>query len=276
MTQKKRIGLAGDWHGNTSWVIGALKGFHLAGVDTVYHVGDFGFWPGLEGKKFLRAVEKQLDLYGITIYVTLGNHEDYTQVDDMPVSEDGLRWATKHIAVMPRGYRWEVDGVTFVSLGGAPSINFQNLKKGINWWAEETITMGDIYRLSAGAEGFPRTDVMITHDAPDGIAPLDALMTENAKEWSEEGLQYADEGRKMMTAAVNIVKPLFFFHGHYHYDYVAETAFGDDETFMTTAVGLNRDTFKNNNLILDLNDMSPEWMKVPGRFEQVFKGNLRT
>lgn len=276
MEQKKRLGIAGDWHGNTQWVVAALKGFKLAGIDTVYHVGDFGFWPGNEGKKFLRALERQLKLYDITLYVTMGNHEDYPQVEALPVSEDGLRWATPHIAVMPRGYRWEVDGVSFISLGGAPSINFLDLKKGINWWPEEAITMGDIYRLYGDVEDHPRTDVMITHDAPDGIAPLDALMKDNAKEWMLEGVQYAAEGRKMMNAAVEIIKPRMFFHGHYHYDYIAPTEFGEDEKFMTTVVGLNRDTYKNNNLILDLNTMETEWIKTPGRFELVFSGNLRT
>lgn len=276
MEQKKKVGLAGDWHGRTNWVIGALKGFHLEGIDTVYHVGDFGFWPGNEGKKFLRALERQLVLYNIRLYVTMGNHEDYPQIEALPVQEDGMRWPTPHIAVMPRGYRWEVDGVSFLSLGGAPSINFPDLKKGINWWPEEAITMGDIYRLYEGVEEFPRTDVMITHDAPNGIAPLDALMKDNAREWSEEGLQYADQGRQLMDAAVNIVKPHILFHGHYHYDYVVDTVFGEDEQFTTTVVGLNRDTYKNNNMILDLNDMSMEWMKVPGRFEQEFQGNLRT
>jgi hypothetical protein len=276
MELKKRIGLSGDWHGNTMWAVAALKGFHLEGVDTVYHVGDFGFWPGNEGKKFLRAMERQLVLYNITLYVTLGNHEDYPQVEALPVSEDGLRWATKHIAVFPRGYRWEVDGVSFVSLGGAPSINFTDLKKGISWWPEEALTMGDIYRLSESSAGFPRTDVMITHDAPDGIPPLDALMAGNASEWNEEGIQYAEEGRKLMNAAVEIVKPQMFVHGHYHYDYVVNVEFGEEEKFMTTVVGLNRDTYKNNNMILDLNTMKTEWIKTPNRLELEFKGNLRT
>jgi hypothetical protein len=221
-------------------------------------------------------MERQLVLYDITLYVTLGNHEDYPQGEALPVSEDGLRWATKHIAVFPRGYRWEVDGVSFVSLGGAPSINFTDLKKGISWWPEEALTMGDIYRLSESSAVFPRTDVMITHDAPDGIPPLDALMAGNASEWNEEGIQYAEEGRKLMNAAVEIVKPRMFVHGHYHYDYVVDVEFGEEEKFTTTVVGLNRDTYKNNNMILDLNTMKPEWIKTPNRLELEFKGNLRT
>ena len=256
-----RIGVAGDWHGDANAAITALKGLKNAGIETVYHVGDFGFWPGLSGKKFLRALERQLTLYGITIYVTMGNHDDYPQVAALPVSEDGLQWATEHIAVMPRGYRWSIGERTFVSLGGAPSINFPDLKAGISWWPEEALTMGDVYRIAEGGQA----DVMITHDAPDGIAPLVNLMATNRAEWSPEGLQYAEQGRMLMTQAVLSVKPTMLFHGHYHFDYVEATEFEDhDGRFTTTVVGLNRNKYKNNAIILNTVTLETEWVLGTG------------
>lgn len=254
-----RVGIVGDWHGDHRAAVAALKGLKTEGITVVYHVGDFGFWPGRDGVKFLRGLERQLDMYGQTIYVTMGNHDDYPQVDALPVSEDGLRWATEHIAVMPRGYRWNVSGRSFVSLGGAPSINFPDLKEGISWWREEAITMGDVYRIAEGGQA----EIMITHDAPNGITPLEQMMSETRREWSPEGLQYADQGRALMTQAVLSVKPKMLFHGHYHKDYIEETTFEDyDGTFDTTVVGLNRNLYANNAIILNVATLETEW--VPG------------
>lgn len=265
LTDQTTVAVAGDWHGNTQWAVTALKALRAEGIKTVYHVGDFGFWPGREGEKFLRYVEKHLAIYDITIYVTPGNHEDYAQLTSQPVSDDGLQWFTPHIAAMPRGFRWESGGTSFVSLGGAPSINFDDLKSGISWWPEEALTLGDLYRLS----GEGHADIMITHDAPDGVSTLDKLMAYNDAEFarrgesfSEEGKQYAAEGRKLMTHAVKIVQPDMLFHGHYHHDYMEVVDFKDEGVFSTRIVGLNMDRRHNNICLLNTETKAVEWFPL--------------
>ncbi|MBC9705260.1 MAG: metallophosphoesterase [Enterococcus sp.] len=264
LTDEPKVAIAGDWHGNTNWAIAALKALRAEGIKTVYHVGDFGFWPALDGVKYVRAITRQLAIYDMTLYVTPGNHDDYVQLGAKEISADGLQWFSDRIAAMPRGFRWEVNGRSFVSLGGAPSINFEDLKQGISWWPEEALTLGDVYRLAEKGHA----DIMITHDAPDGVLALETLMNSNAEERdkvgagiSARGIAYGDEGRRLMTQAVQIVKPLMVFHGHYHLDYVEDVPFAEGD-FITRFVGMNKDTDPNNICILDTNTLEWEWVPV--------------
>lgn len=241
------VGIAGDWHGDLPWALSAVRTFCDAGVKDILHLGDFGIFSDPEGEEYLDSVSSDLGVRGMRILVTPGNHEDYTRINSIPVSQDGLQWLTDTIAVMPRGFRWEVAGRSFVSLGGAASINFPDLKEGISWWREEAITAGDIYRLAEGG----RADIMLAHDAPIGISALENSHR-TGKKWSLEGLAYSDESRRMMSAAVDIVRPMMFFHGHYHLDY-RETLIvgGGAATFDVDCIGMNMNGRKFNLGILD-------------------------
>lgn len=249
-----RFAVAGDWHGRGTWAIMALKAISQAGIHTVYHVGDFGIWPGREGQKYLRALNRQAALYDQVIYVTLGNHEDYTQANSTPVSDDGLQWITERIAIMPRGFRWDIAGKSCVSFGGAASLDFEDRREGIDWWKEEAITMGDVYRL---AEAGP-ADIMISHDAPNGIDSLKFLKRDTNK-ISEKAIAYSNESRKLMDAAVSIVQPSLLFHGHYH-TYHDETV--EFDGFSSRVIGLNRDLFQNNVSAFNLETMESTMLQV--------------
>lgn len=253
-----KIGIAGDWHGDANSAIAMLKLFKNAGIQTVYHVGDFGIYRDRDGVKFLRAINRQLKLYGINLLVNPGNHEDYSLINSIEVGEDGLQRLDTNVTVLPRGYRWEIDGHSFVALGGAASINFTSLKKDISWWAEELITGGDLYRLAEHGEA----DVMITHEAPLGIATLETLKETNKDEWLPVELEYAYQSQQMMTYAVEIVRPKMFFHGHYHHGYIEETLFVDSlgGGFATMVHGLDMNRNQKNIGILDCETLAWEWL----------------
>lgn len=242
------VGIAGDWHSDLQWALSAVQTFHDAGVKDILHLGDFGIFSDPEGEAYLEHVSNDLRKHGMRILITPGNHEDYTRINSIPVSEDGLQWITDVIAVMPRGFRWKISGRTFVSLGGAASINFPDLKEGISWWREEAITAGDIYRLA----DVGIADVMLAHDAPNGISALENSHRTGNK-WSVEGLEYADQSRRMMDAAVDIVRPMMFFHGHYHMDYMETvTRGGGALMFDVDCVGMNMNGREGNLAILDV------------------------
>jgi hypothetical protein len=245
------VGIAGDWHGDLPWALDSVRKLSEAGVKDILHLGDFGIFSDPEGEVYLDTVSVDLRQRNMRILVTAGNHEDYTRINAIPVSDDGLQWVTDVIAVMPRGFRWEISGRTFVSLGGAASINFPDLKEGISWWREEAITAGDIYRLAAGGPA----DVMLAHDAPLGIAALEESHR-NGKKWSLEGLAYSDESRRMMSAAVDIVRPMMFFHGHYHLDYRETVMMGGGAvTFDVDCVGMNMNGRERNLAVLDASSL---------------------
>lgn len=242
------VGIAGDWHADLPWALSAVQTFHAAGVKDILHLGDFGVFSDPEGEEYLGSVSGNLRVLGMRILITPGNHEDYTRINAIPVYEDGLKWLTDTIAVMPRGFRWEIAGRSFVSFGGAASINFPDLKEGISWWREEAITAGDIYRLADGGTA----QIMLAHDAPNGISALENSHRTGNK-WSVEGLEYADQSRRMMDAAVDIVQPMMFFHGHYHMDYRETiTRGGGAQMFDVNCVGMNMNGREGNLAVLDV------------------------
>lgn len=221
-----KIGLLGDTHGATPWVINmVLPKMADEGITSIIQVGDFGVWPGDSGARFAKAVCLKLGQYGQIMYVAPGNHEDYGQINAIPVEDDGWQHFRPNILLAPRGLRTEFGDKSFVFLGGAPSVDrayrtHYGARK--SWWAQEMITQADVDRTVAGGYA----DVMICHDAPFGVSYIDRAISGNPFGFVEEDLKYADEGRKIMTEAFLGVKPHTFVHGHYHVpgsEYLGET-----------------------------------------------------
>ena len=120
-----RFGMAGDWHGNWRFAVGKLEEFRRAGIKTIFQLGDFGIWPGPRGDEYLGKLRKNLELNDQTLYVTLGNHEDYDQVEELETDALGLKWPRHNIALFPRVFRFMLGEYRVLSLGGAPSIDFK-------------------------------------------------------------------------------------------------------------------------------------------------------
>jgi hypothetical protein len=253
-----RIGIAGDWHCDARSGIAMLKILNSHGITDVYHLGDFGVYSDRDGVKYLRAMDRQLKIYGMRIFVTEGNHEDYKLINSTPVSADGKKWLTERIALLPRGYRWEMDGHSFVSFGGAASINFTSLKENVSWWKEEIITAEDVLQLAGGGEA----DIMFAHEAPLGIETLEKLKRAHVDDWEPVELAYSYTSQKLMTRAVEAVRPRMFFHGHYHIGYEEEVLFVDQEGegFGMAVYGMNMNRHTKNIGILDCKNLGFEWV----------------
>jgi hypothetical protein len=214
----RRVAFAGDWHGNTMWALHCLRELAAAGIDRIYHVGDFGLWPGESGAAFLRKVDAHATRYGITIDVTLGNHDDYDRFAQLRADEDGwLR--TKHTPALrfaPRGHTWEDHGVRFASLGGAGSIDRNLRTAGRDWWPDEAIGRDDVRTLAANvtARGWDRVDVLITHEAPAGLTRRGFAVMPR---WATPDVQqYCWEQRVRLRHATDLVMPHTLVHGHWH------------------------------------------------------------
>lgn len=221
-----KVIVAGDWHGDLLWAQQVIDQTAEEKIDTILHLGDFGIWPGDWGKRYLTGVQKTCASYGITMVVTPGNHEDWDRLDSKKAKDKGDGWGevkhlTDNIIVLPRAWRGELEysGGTrsLLSLGGAPSIDFPSRSEGRSWWRSEAITMADVDATIAGGTA----DIMVAHDSPD--APWSAPQVEKiiydpnaGRFWSEAGLNYAAEGRKLMNMAYEGVMPKMFFHGHFH------------------------------------------------------------
>jgi Icc-related predicted phosphoesterase len=235
------IGLLGDTHGNGNWTVNAIQRFHENGIQKVVQAGDFGIYDSQSGARFAKRVNLLLQKHEMMLYVIPGNHEDWDFIDSMHVHDDGWMHYRSNIYVSPRGHRWEWEGVSFVGLGGAPSVDrtyresiMEAHPKQKVWWDQEVITQQDVDNVVAGGYA----DIMITHDVPYGVPSLEDRIRPNPIGFEARDLAYALEGRKLMEQAVLGVKPALLVHGHYHF-LVQDRYTGED--FETRILGLDCD-----------------------------------
>lgn len=217
-----QIGLWGDIHGDYPWVRLSLPIFAARGITRVIQVGDFGIYSGFKGSKFLRKTAKLAQTLGIDLYVVPGNHEDWVMINDLTdeATDFVTLWPGLHIA--PRVHRWEWDGVAFASLSGAPSVDrhWRQQAQAADpigarnyWFAEEAITPRQALQMAEGG----RADVMICHDAPNGISTIEREIGHNPHGFAAADILYAAEGRLRLDEAFRGVSPDLFIHGHYHF-----------------------------------------------------------
>lgn len=244
------IAVAGDWHGNEAWAVNTIRQIAAAGIRTVLHVGDFGLFRTPYSKRYLNTLEALCAELDVRIVITDGNHEDHDwRLELEAVNFGNPALIRPHIWLLPRGYRWTHAGRTFLSFGGAPSIDFM-FRPAHSWWASEVVTELDVERAIAGGH----VDVMIAHDAPEPATPkVDQIRASNPMGWPWKALAYAATGTHAMTRVYNGVLPKLFLHGHYH---VNSSAVIDGRTI----ISLNQDGKWGNVVFLDLNDMTCRWM----------------
>lgn len=251
------LGVMGDVHGAKDWVLKGIRDFSRLGITHILQLGDFGVWPGVAGEEFLRSVNAELQRHGMLMVVTLGNHEDYNRLDYelQPAAHDSSFLQLPiydQILFAGRGQHWSWNGVEYCSLGGANSINYQSLTPHLDWWPQESIGLGDVYRtVEAG-----RADIMLTHDCPEGVPILSALKSHSdGRGWSPEALRYAQDSRVMLRQAVDAVQPELLLHGHYHVHADFEVELGvlgaPELSYKMRSVSLGMEYEPDNLLVLD-------------------------
>ncbi|WP_104090890.1 metallophosphoesterase [Cryobacterium sp. N19] len=257
---ERLVGLAGDWHGATRWGIAVVKALNAAGVRTLFHLGDFGFWPGHTEFSYVQRLEVACAENNVTIYVTPGNHEDWDILKDLFEQGPGPRQITTHIFALPPGWRWTVRKRSFVSLGGAPSIDFEYRTAGEDWWPAEAVSDTDVDRVIAGGHA----DVMLAHDAPNNATlAVQKIVSVNPIGISPAARAYAAQGRAQMTRAFAAVQPKLYAHGHYHvYDEVSRAANRTTGTWQHHILSLEHELRPGNSAILDVDRLRTTLLKV--------------
>jgi hypothetical protein len=256
------IGLAGDWHGNRGWARLRLLDFAVAGVKTIFHLGDFGIFPGNSARKYIHRLNGILRENDQELLVTLGNHEDYVQVSAMKPVTDG-QWAGitvynpdyPHIKYFKRGVAFEIEGVKFLSVGGANSIDrfYPHRIPNISWWEGEQISLGDVYRsVESAGDG---VDVMLAHDAPAEVPLFDGHKSgAGSSNWSFSDLEYAQKSREALSQIIPVARPKMYLHGHYHFFADLDVPLKDWEgnEYTMRSICLDMDDNPNNIGVLEL------------------------
>ncbi len=253
-----RIGVAGDWHGNTAWAVRAVRrmGALLPGDGrrVIVHLGDFGIWPGPEGHDYLSRLDAALTAAGAELWFVDGNHEDFTQLARLRPGPDGREQVTGRIWHLPRGYRWRWHGREWLALGGAVSLDRAGRTEGINWWPEEEITRAQAGSVIAAG----RADVMVTHECPAGVKHS---FPPPPSWWSPADLRRSDAHRALLREVVLAVRPRWLMHGHLHIAYQRRVDLGAGPIEVT---GLDCDGAESGNWAI-LDPRSMRWLHFQGR-----------
>ena len=250
-TDIMRIAMCGDWHGNYSYAQKALLHCIREGADVIIHVGDFGFWA-LNG--YLDMLNDLCEQHGVILMFVDGNHEHHVLLNSIPVDDDGVRRIKDRLWHLPRGFRWEWEGVTFMALGGAHSVDADDRRVGIDYFTEETITLGEAYRAAADGP----VDVLITHDCPDGVDIPG--MTKDSNFFPAHQIEKAQRHRALLREVVNEVTPRFLWHGHYHRRYQAWLQIDDEHKCLVTGLDKDGTAFDKNVHIVDVYQLAEWWV----------------
>lgn len=236
--EPNKVMVAGDWHGNPYWAEQAIKYAKRNGVDTIVHVGDYGFWtPSERTYAYLLGSNQLLEELDMRLIWVDGNHEDHSQLDEcnVPGGKPTVFGDLDRIMHLPRGFRWEWWGMTWMALGGAHSINRSELTEGYDWWPGEFLTDEQVeYASRPGG-----VDVLISHDAPTG-ADIPGIGANHQPKcaWTPGDLVLAEEHRRIVRGVVDATQPRVLIHGHYHVNYRAKLK---REGGTTEIFGLDRD-----------------------------------
>ena len=241
-----RIIAAGDWHGNAHRAYAVLRHAGIRQVPVVVHLGDFGFWvPGAETDRYLDTVEKACVEFGVTLLWVDGNHEDHATLNALPLDEFGVRPIRDHIVHLPRGFRWNWHGRTWMALGGAHSVDKHLRKPGRSWWPEEVLSPAEAERAIAGGP----VDVIVAHDCPDRVDIPD-LAPDGF--FPPAQIAAAEEHQRLVGTVVDATEPGILLHGHYHVRYHAVRSLPGGGQTAIVGLGADINSFRDNMLLLDL------------------------
>jgi Calcineurin-like phosphoesterase len=199
--------IVGDTHGNLRWwhrvVIPTALGH---GVDSIYQVGDFGYWEHtVDGVQYLNRLSALLHAEGLGVQWLDGNHENHQWLRKLYVKPDHRAVKIRDsIVYLPRGCRWMDGGVRFLACGGAYSVDKAYRIPGESWWPEEMITDHEVRRCRAAG----RAEVLLCHDAPDGFE----VQAPHKVCWDPPTIA----NRQQLLRVFNSAKPKVVFHGHWH------------------------------------------------------------
>ncbi|MET0698970.1 MAG: metallophosphatase [Mycobacterium sp.] len=242
-TAVTRIAMLGDVHMNSRWTVSAVIQAARQGAHVIMQLGDFGY---TFGDTFVEAVSEACRQNGIVLVFVDGNHENHHYLKTGQPGDPRLREIAPGILHATRGFRWEWDGVRFLALGGAHSVDADHRRRyGFLWHKEETITA---WQAQAAISGGP-VDVLVSHDCPAGV-DIPGL----TDGWPEFEIALADKHRSLLRTVVDKVRPYRIFHGHYHVRYQRFVDFGWGPMIVD---GLDRDgdDMKQNLVIVETEDL---------------------
>lgn len=205
----ERVAVCGDWHGDAAWLSAAANAISRIAPDvsTILQAGDW--WMDLpRSDKIMRAsgIERVL--------VTLGNHEPWTEITKVQDAHPGEAVRVSESTwILPRPCRFTVAGRSFLSLGGATSVD-RYWRRASDWDAAETITDEHVRAARQGGEA----DVMISHETPAGtpVEVVRRILRSNPHNFPQASLVESAASRVRLAQVWDAVRPKLLLNGHMH------------------------------------------------------------
>jgi predicted phosphodiesterase len=252
--------IIGDTHGNLNEYMKLLKIAKREGVTKIFQAGDCGLFPSFHGyTQWLDAIQAMSAEYGIKNYWIRGNHDDpdeWQHVIDRYSTNNGWGTLRSTIFLAPRVHYFKHNGVRFLGVGGAVSIDkasrlARESKPNTQWWPNEIISVEDVDAVERR-----HIDVLITHECSN-YTHFRGRMKNDPD--SESNRRRLDEVLKRST-------PDWHFHGHMHTMYDWENYMVHEMNHSTHTIGLecNQDAMwgdytGNNWGIFDTNTLTWRW-----------------
>jgi len=231
-----KVLIIGDSHRNVGFFEQAFDAAAANGCARIVQLGDFGFgwrWLDLGDSlaicRFSAEVALLVERFGIPVDFVDGNHENFDRLLSMPLRDDGTHEVAPGVRHLPRGYRYELDGCSFLALGGAVSLDKIARTALVSWWPDEAITDADVAACGTG-----KVDVLLCHDMP--------LQSEIHGRIRMSGYGIPADvdaylSRMKLSDVVDATEPDWIFHGHIHHRYQQDPG----ATSGATIVGLAHD-----------------------------------
>jgi len=239
--------LSGDWHGNSQHAQNVFAHACRVEADAVIQLGDFGYgWSVQHGKggvlydNFTKTVSAFAKAAETPCYWLPGNHENYdfleeqaAKVSPHPLVANRGYELESMVVYLPRPTALEFDGLRFLVMGGAASVDKRMRIPGKSWWHQEEITWAEV---DACAE-LGQFDVLLSHDFPWECNIVDRHLDPY---WGQEAMEKTTESRQKISEIVKASGVRAVFHGHLHVAYT-ELIFPEPGRPVIVR-GLDRDT----------------------------------
>ena len=231
-----KILIAGDTHRDVETISRVICMARANECKQILQVGDFGYYPQDKyGQRFLELASEELVAHDIELGFIDGNHDDHYSLKQIVADPEFVVEVAPNIHYLPRGYAWNWNGVTFMGVGGAYSVDKSQRTPFIDWWPMETLSAGETYQI---LENSPDSvDVLITHDVPSTCEPTMKMAgIRGGASWyspTNEDLQH----RAALGEIFQKVQPSMVFHGHWHAPYRGKVLLRDGSQCLVRGLG---------------------------------------
>jgi predicted phosphohydrolase len=163
--------VTGDTHTSESFNKLYFEGSqNLTKNDFVIILGDIELiWTDTDGSAWINKLN---DMPFTTLFLD-GNYDNYEKLSKLETVQKfggNVGILAESVFWLKRGEIYNIDGHTYLAVGGATSVNKDGRTEGVNWWADEELNDTEKEYILANAEEHGGcVDFVITHTCPTSI-----------------------------------------------------------------------------------------------------------